>query len=197
MAQYRVLISLENSASLTAEDFVVNTFYLDTDALSGSDDPQALVQDAVGVWFTNVDVVTGFNLIRGRIYDMSDPKPRSPVGEHVQAASASGESGPREVALCLSYYAGQNVPRKRGRMYFGPFFVSRMAERPADTVRNKLAAIAAGISGLGGVNVQWVQYSPTTLQFSNVTHWWVDNEWDTMRSRGLKGTTRVQGDVSG
>lgn len=197
MSQYRLLMSIENSLAINQEDTVVNTFYLDTDALSGADDPQSLVDDAVDVWFANVDVCTGFNQIRGRIYDMSDAEPRQPVAQRVQAAASSGDAGPREVALCLSYFADTNTPRRRGRMYIGPFFQSKMAERPSTTTQDKLAAIAAGISGLGGINVQWVQYSPTTQSFHNVTNWWIDNEWDTMRSRGLKGTARQQGTVNG
>jgi hypothetical protein len=40
-------------------------------------------------------------------------------------------------------------------------------------------------------------YSPTTGQTKKVEHWWVDDEWDTQRRRGLRATTRDEGTVSG
>lgn len=197
MAQYRVMIDWSNSASLTSEDNIVNTFYLDTDALPGADDPQGLCDDALQLFRTYRTMPAGFDTIRCRLYNMSDAEPRQPVASAAASFAAGGEAGPREVALCLSYYADTNTPRRRGRMYIGPFVSGDMHERPNTTTQNYLQTLASGISGLGGVNVQWVQYSPTTGQFHNVTNWWVDNEWDTVRSRGLKGTARLQGSVNG
>jgi hypothetical protein len=40
----------------------------------------------------------------------------------------------------------------------------------------------------------WVVYSPTEKKSQGgVTDIWVDDEWDTVRSRGLKSTTRHVG----
>ena len=197
MAQYRMQVTTETAADLTAENHVVNTFYLDTDALSGADDPEALCVDAAAAWTTFLQFPAPFDRVRVRAYDMSDTPPRVPVAEAIDTMIPGGAAGPREVALCLSYYAGQNVPRRRGRMYIGPWQESVMAERPTGPTQLRLQDLAGAISGLGGINVQWVQYSPTTGDFTNVSHWWVDNEWDTVRSRGLSGTARIEGDVSG
>jgi hypothetical protein len=45
--------------------------------------------------------------------------------------------------------------------------------------------------------VQWVQHSPTTGEYHNVTNYWIDNEWDTMRSRQIGADARQSGTVNG
>ena len=197
MAQYRMLVTHELSTAATAIDYVVNTFYLDTDEPPGTGDPQQLCVDAAALFAGYRSIPEGYDVIRVRAYDMSDAIPRLPRGEATGAPIDSGVGGPREVALCLSYYAEVNQPRRRGRMYIGPWHQAAMLERPNATNRGYLATLAEGISGLGGINVQWVQFSPTTGEFHNVTDYWIDDEWDTMRSRGLEGTTRTAGTVSG
>ena len=197
MAQYRLLVTRRTKEALDQADSVVTTFYLDTDALSGADDPQALCEDAADLFGGSLVNVKPFNEINVRAYDMSDAVPRLPAGDASMDLPVGVDGGPREVALCLSYFAGRNVPRLRGRMYIGPFSAAVMAQRPSSTEMGRLTALAEGISGLGGVNVQWVQYSPTTGDFTNVSDYWVDDEWDTVRSRGLRGTTRLTGTVSG
>lgn len=198
MAQYRMQVTRRVSTAPDAKDNVVNTFYLDTDgAPITSDDPEALAEDACEVFANRINNVAPFDRVTCRAYNMSHPEPRLPVGEHTIEVIPGTQSGPREVALCLSYYAGRNVPRRRGRMFIGPFPNSMMGERPSASVRGMLGGLAADISGLGGVNVQWVHYSPTTRTFATVTNWWVDDEWDTIRSRGPRATERLQGTVSG
>lgn len=197
MAQYRMLVTYLPDNEL-AKDVVANTFYLDTDALSGADDPQALCTDAAELFAGYRPLPDDLGDTQVRAYDMSDALPRLPVGD-ATAPSAGGSTGPgpREVALCLSYFAGRNLPRLRGRLYIGPWGSAEMAARPAATQIGYLTALAEGISGLGGVNVQWVQYSPTTGNFTNVSDYWVDDEWDTVRSRGLRGQVRTSGTVDG
>lgn len=197
MAQYRMQVTYLNNAETTAENHIVNTFYLDTDALSGADDPQALCNDAATLFSTFRTQMAGFNRCRVRAYNMSHEPPRLPVGEKVLTIAGTSAPGPREVALCLSYYAGVNQPRRRGRMFIGPWAAASMSERPVQGQLDNLLTLADGIAGLGGINVQWVQHSPTTGEFHNVTKSWVDNEWDTVRSRGLRGLTRSEHSHSG
>lgn len=198
MAQYRMQIALYGSSD-PARDQCVNTFYLDTDGdFFGVSTGASLIVDAVNLWGNTLQIGPGIDRITGKAYDMSDPEPREPIDEYTMSFAASSAAGaPREVALCLSYYADRNTPKRRGRMYVGPFRASDMGLRPPTALRTTLGTLAAGISGLGGINVQWVQHSPTTGEFHNVTDWWVDDEWDTMRSRGLKATTRNVGTVNG
>lgn len=194
MAQIRAQIVRENTTEANSRNDVVNTVYFDTDV--GTDFEQ-LGDDLLALWLAEVDMTSAHNLLRVKLYDMADTEPREPRYEETAAITATASTGPREVALCLSYYAGQNTPRRRGRIYLGPFPNTDMAERPSAALRAELGTLAQGLSALGGVNVQWVQYSPTTGDFSNVTNYWIDDEWDTMRSRGLLGTTRTAGTVNG
>lgn len=198
MAQYRLQIAAYNSTD-PARDQVVNTFYLDSDLdpLTGTH-PDGLIGDAVTLFGNTLAYGPGINRITGKIYKMSDPEPRLPLKETTLSFAASTAAGaPREVALCLSYYADRNTPRRRGRMYIGPFRADVMALRPGLALRQTLQTLAQGISGLGGANIQWVQHSPTTGEYHNVTHYWIDDEWDTVRKRGLRATTRLEGSVSG
>lgn len=179
-----------------ARDAITNTFYLDTDTLT-SDDVDQLCEDTVALWAA-IPVLPGFQRIECKGYNLADPEPRLPAGEYTGSFGTAGTNYmAREVAVCLSYFAGRNTPRTRGRMYIGPFLATLANPRPSVAIREALQDLAEGISGLGGVNVQWVQYSPTTGDFTNVTDYWIDDEWDTVRSRGLSPTTRLTGTVSG
>jgi hypothetical protein len=201
MAQYRIQINLASTTGLP-RDVVVNTFYVDTDAdiILGTG-TGGLAKDAAAVWETTLGAYLSptVGVITAKVYAMSDPEPREPRDTQSATKGARAtDPGAPEQALCLSYFADRNLPRKRGRLYIGPFGkVYAGDERPSSSVIARLAALAGAISGLGGINMQWVQHSPTTGAYSTVTDWWVDNEWDHVRSRGLKGTTRTAGTVSG
>lgn len=41
----------------------------------------------------------------------------------------------------------------------------------------------------------WVIFSPTRNAMDGVSNYWVDDEWDIVRSRGLRGVTRQLGTV--
>jgi hypothetical protein len=104
--------------------------------------------------------------------------------------------GPREVALCLSFRGAENVPRQRGRIFCGP--VNAQTERPADAIRTICLSLATGLANIGGTNVDWCVFSRASVgptggladAFHPVKQAWVDDEWDTQRSRGLRATTR-------
>ena len=200
MAQYLMQMRRVPRSNLP-RDAVVTTFHLDTDldfiGVPGGE-PGDLVGDAAVLFRTSVPAIDVFNGWEARCYVHGQPKGTPPAkvvwSQDVAAGSATG---PREVALCLSYYADLNQPRRRGRMYLGPWPTNRMLDRPHPDVMTYLQTLANGISGLGGVNVQWVQYSPTTGEFHTVTDWFVDNEWDTQRSRGIRADARIKGKVSG
>lgn len=195
MPLLRAQVSLYNADS-PVRDNVTNTFYLNVgfDPGVGGD---GLAEDITELWDT-LTYLNGFNRIEARLYDMADAKPRPIVARHTRTVAGNDNlTGPREVALCLSFYAGQNTPRRRGRMFMGPWSAGEMKQRPVVQIQQGLVAFAQGISGLGGVNVDWCVYSPTTGESNKVTNVWVDNEWDTQRSRGLRGDTRVAATTSG
>lgn len=178
-------------------DWITNTVYFKK---VGGDvgDPnwQEIAEDVAELFGTYRSKPAGYNTIRAKVYDMEDALPRPIVGEHVFDATpyaTGGNSSPREVSLCLSFYAERNLPRNRGRIYIGPW--AGAVERPAAGDIAWLTALRTGLANIGGVNIEWCVYSPTTpgglgAQFKQVSAGWIDNEWDTQRSRGLRATTR-------
>lgn len=128
-----------------------------------------------------------------RLYDMADAEPREIKGQAIiNPGGAPASLAPREVALCLSFYSERNLPRSRGRIYLGVATASRPLGdvRPPATTRTAALALADGFASLGGADVDWCVYSSSDAAAKPVTNAWVDDEWDTMRSRGLRSTTR-------
>jgi len=82
------------------------------------------------------------------VYDYAATKPRTPYPFHFTLGGASTPNLlPEEIALCLSYFAGRNTPRSRGRLYIGPFNATALGtvgtanSRPApDLIASLVAA---------------------------------------------------------
>jgi len=193
MPLYRVQAAVERGNDLTIDD-CVNTFYLQD--LGPTSDPDQLAQDTANLWATYRLYPAGVTRVTAKIYDMQQAEPRTPLATKTAAVNASATvSAPGEVALCLSFYASVNTPRRRGRLYVGPFANGSMFLRPDANLTNAIVALKTGLVNLGGVDVDWMQYSPTLNLANKVTNWWVDNEWDTIRSRGLRATARTSGET--
>lgn len=133
-----------------------------------------------------------------KAYDCAGTQPVYPSGHFVQNVGGIGSSGiPRELALCLSFYSGQNVPGRRGRLYLpATFLTSSPGQRPTTAQMTNVAALHTLFEGLGGTNVDWSIWSSRDSARYPVTNWWVDDEWDVIRSRGLRATTRQLGTTS-
>jgi hypothetical protein len=58
---------------------------------------------------------------------------------------------------------------------------------------DKIGDYAKVLEDIGGVNVDWCVWSRLERKARSVTDWWVDNEWDVQRRRGLKATQRKTG----
>jgi hypothetical protein len=134
--------------------------------------------------------------IRVRAYDDEGTPPRRPLGEAYRSKGAAGiSSSNRDVALCLSFHGGSGRPSERGRLYV-PLYAAGLAPSGATantTSLNKAAALVPILTGLGGVNVDWVVWSPKLRSSKPVTDWHVDNAWDTQRRRGMGATSRLSG----
>jgi len=155
-------------------------------------DPQQLCDDlaaALRTWHTAATE------LRVTAYDAQGTPPVFPQGEAVLNAGVVGDTSmPREVALCLSFYGTRNLPRQRGRLFIpAGLFTNAPAVRPSAANQQKVADLVPLLTNLGGVDVDWCVYSRVSNTFPSVTNWWVDNEWDTIRSRGLRGETRLTG----
>jgi len=188
MAVYKLQIATA-ADSTRALDRIVNTFHLNDIGISN--DPEGLVQDAVElfstVWYHSREV-------NGKIYDAEGSPPHFPLGEHtVQLGASPASQGPREVALCLSYFGERNLPRTRGRMFLGVFCAGWGAAdaRPNGAIRTLACDLGQGIADLGGADVSWVTFSSIDGHHEQVTQCYCDDEWDTVRSRGLIPTDRT------
>lgn len=199
MAQYRFMM-IRRPASQLPRDVVVSSFYIDTDldfAFDTAEQVSGVAKDAATLFATTMPQINTHLGYECRVYNLNDA-PNSPPRHRAYTAQTTvgAAPGPMEVALCLSYYNQLNAPRRRGRMYLGPWPQSAMEMRPSATTRGYLATLAAGIANLGGVTVDWCIRSTVDDVLRNVTHWYVDDEWDTQRRRGLRATTRTTGTTS-
>ena len=133
-----------------------------------------------------------------KAYDVQGTQPVYASGSAVKNVGGIGSSGmPREIALCLSFYSGHNAPGLRGRLYIpAVFLTSSPGQRPTTAQMTNVGNLAAVFQALGGTNVDWSIWSVRDSERHAVTHWWVDDEWDVIRSRGLRATTRQTGTTS-
>lgn len=194
MPLVRMLISSRPTLASPIKDAVENTVYFN---VSGSIDPpdyQALVNDLWQGWGALYFAKGRYLDIRA--YNMDDAKPR-PVKAFKRdlAPGVATTTGVPQVALCLSYFADRNLPRQRGRIFLGPWPTTN--DRPNDGIMDYAMAAVDVLTGLGGLNVDWSLYSPTLDTHTRISHVWVDNAWDIIRSRRLPGTSRKQRDVNG
>lgn len=195
MAHLRFLVSIGHSADPLAKNLITNTFFLSRAAPFGDPDIQGLCDDAAALFATFRSYPNNINEVRVKAYDMDDAKPRPIRGNSLHAIAGVVDPAPREVCLCLSFFSQRNLPRRRGRLYIGPYAQNVMVLQPAAPQQNDLGVLAQGLADLGGVDIDWVVHSVVDNTYNSVSDWWVDNEWDTQRSRGLEADQRISGTV--
>lgn len=181
--------------SLLPRDRMINDLYY-TRVLDSGDD-EGLCLDLANV-FKNFWYQAGE--IRVNMYDQPLSGPSGPprATAVVNQGSPMSPGCPQEVALCLSFWATERQnPRRRGRIYLN---MGCSAFLPC-TVRPSTAQITAALNlgdelaGIGGADVSWQVFSPTDHQSEDVTNTWCDDEWDTIRSRGLRATLQTTRNV--
>jgi hypothetical protein len=154
-------------------------------------DTQSLVDDLADRYEEIFSVFTGE--IKVTAYDAEGTPPVYPVAEAIRRAGVVGSpNAPRELAVCLSFYHERNLPRNRGRLYIPAGFlnIGTQTTKPPMPIAI-MPLLATAFTDLGGLNVDWSVYSKVDGEPKKVTHWWYDNEWDVMRSRGLKADSRL------
>lgn len=139
-----------------------------------------------------------------KLYQIGPAKPNPPkaISKTVAPSAPSSFVGVPQQAVCLSYYSGENVPRKRGRLYIPAFLTTQGSAVLAGTfidtsIRDKVDDLVGIFAGLGGTNVDWIVWSSTGGTAAKVTDWWIDDSWDIVRSRKLPATSRVKGTTGG
>jgi hypothetical protein len=160
------------------------------------DNPDALL----GVLQANLNAWSGtagkpFTL---KAYDAAALPPTYPLATREQTGTVPNSPHPREVACCLSYYTGFNRPRFRGRLYLPALWLtSNLVLRPTQAIRDLVLTFATGVlaKSLPTGHV-WGVWSKTERKFQGRTdNIWCDDEWDTVRSRGLRSTTRSKATI--
>lgn len=160
-------------------------------------DPQSLANDICAVFSatflgSSAKVVT-------KLYDAKAAAPSYPKAEKTLNPNATpyNYDVPRETALCLSFYSEHPTPSRRGRIFMPARLLGGApAVRPSATHISSLAGLPPLLQGIGGPDVDWSVFSRKLNTAFPVTNWFIDDEWDTMRSRGLRATTRTVGTTS-
>jgi hypothetical protein len=197
--KYRAQCIFSLDSTLPRDQLVINPCFLDHGVTSNPSNLASDLATALEGWYGTASVLP----ITVKLYDIEGSKPVAPAAIATRNSTLAPPSAgcPREIAVCLSFYAGQNVPRKRGRLYVPAALLggmpSSLALRPSSTVRNKVKALAPVFASLGGVDVDWIVWSRAGNAFNRVTNYYVDDEWDTVRSRGLRPTLRDAATTTG
>lgn len=115
------------------------------------------------------------------------------------AAAPVTYNKPRELAVCLSYYGTHNAPRERGRIYIPYNLMTNeaCALRPSAAAQTKAMSLGPIFANLGGADVDWIVWSRKNQTAAKVQNYWVDDEWDVVRSRGLLRTGRMVATTGG
>lgn len=199
MSIIRAQVVLKGGSGLARDQFV-NTFHF-AQLADAYEAQSAAVATALTAMYQSVDDYfseTVTNSAEIRTYDLGNPEPRVPsIFPLPLTVMTSVFSLPQEVACCLSFRAAAPVtPRRRGRVFLGPLNVNVYAgglpdnvtpPRPSDNFTDTLRDAGAGLLA---ADVGWCIHSPTNNTFVPVVGGWVDNEFDTMRSRGYRPTFR-------
>lgn len=176
----RVIVSSNVAISSPARDAIVNTLYFNFTEV-GDPNYSGFLNDFAAAW--EMGIWASGRYMDYRIYDMGDDEPRPPKARVTRQVAGGVQGGPRQVALCLSYYADRNLPRQRGRIYLGPWTTGSASASTTQT--QAVIDLAGRLAGLGGLNVDWSLWSPRTQQHTRINHAWVDDSWDIIRSRKI------------
>lgn len=189
MPNYRVSVANGSSTALP-KDLFVNTLYFQRDT-AFTDSEWATFLTAINGAFASVAGMA-YPSRHIKAYNMADATPR-PVLASRDATGLDGTAGPTEVALCLSYFSGRNLPSSRGRIYIGPWDVSViLGPHPAGGVITSLINLGVALDTAASVSsCVWVVHSVKDNDYLPITNLWVDNAWDTQRRRGLASTSRT------
>lgn len=188
MGAHKYLVSIAGE-NLEPSSFMTNTlcFNHTLPGIIAPTDLEHLAGDLCAAYRDHWFMEGGAREIRCKVYDFGPP-PQYPLAEAVvNEASFAALHGPGEVALCLSFYSDHNVPRRRGRLFLPVTHRSgSLGANPGLAIMTDAIALAQAFGALGGVNVDWSVYSTRDSAARKATDVWVDDEWDTIRSRGIK-----------
>ena len=206
----RTQVTLPTGSGLPS-DYIMNTWHNISVDVDPIDDATGFVGD-LQTFYNVIDAFMSGRLssaIIYDVYDLSDAVPRTPIYHFESTLSlATGDGLPNEVAICLSYrgaLASGIIPaRHRGRIFLGPWDVACVDQGAGDSivlasVRNGIGAAAESLmNNSTGSGWPWCVFSPTTHLTETVIDsgfqvvaGWVDDAFDTVRSRGGVASSRT------
>lgn len=208
MTIYHAQVSL-NRATALPEDVVTNTFHFGSTE-AHDDDNGALIAGMLWTFYNAAvsggDTVCSYfsNLLTGagrlRITTEEDPTPRVPWYDEAFGITPGGDDPlPEEVAACVSFQAfpisGAIQARRRGRVFLGPLNerargIANGRTRVSAGLRLTAAKSARRLAVSATPGLYWGVFSPTTGGIILVEEGWVDDAFDTVRSRGGASTSR-------
>ncbi len=143
------------------------------------------------------------------LYDLEDPSmpgaPRQPYAilpltVAQPAGSAMAEEAAVAVTLVHKPESGENPRNLRGRLFIGPLNTSalevitgrtRVSATARTTLTLAIKRLAEEVGGMAPVDSSLGIYSPTTNAYNALESGWVDDAFDTIRSRGPAPTART------
>lgn len=197
MSNYDVQVVLKSSTNLP-ENNVVNTLHFEVNA------PDTLGGVSDSIWAAYEAFTPILGGVNGGTIKWYPPgsNPAGPTfTKDYVFAGTPPQSGPAEVAICLSYASVDNpeaaTPRRRGRIYLGPMRAASFAgPRPDATIRDYVLDFGEAIGSVGTAsNTTWLMYSTVDDEYVKIESIWCDDAWDTQRRRGLSPTLRDTRDV--
>ena len=216
MAQ-RVTVTIPRDTTFPGDE-TTNTFHFKTLTGGVFTAPQALdVAEALRKFYfvaapgaaapiaSNMSIVNQPQLLTASFYDMTVPPPRVPYAVLPMLPGNNMVATPQaeEAAVALTIQAnpvtGQNQRNRRGRIFLGPLgsnaiVVTDGRVRVTSAFRTNITAAAVKLQQdirAIAVNTDWIVYSPTTGGEHIVESGWVDDAFDTIRSRGPNPTART------
>lgn len=192
MASYRAQIAWQLDSLLPRDAVCITPHF---DGLGGN---AQSIANALNVNLAANGLIGNTPMWTIKVYDALKAKPNPPLATVIHAGGGTPTTSgfPRDVALCLSFYAGVNSPRRRGRLYFPKNFITGgLGLRPTATQRDDVGGMAALFTTGMPTSVKWAVFSRRDQQTFPVTNWFVDDEWDTQRKRGLRPSARTVGTV--
>lgn len=136
-------------------------------------------------------------------YNDQGVKPNYPMASITKNSGAAIKvvSCVPEAAVCLSFYADQNRPRHRGRLYLPAWLLGGtsgdMGRVVPSGLRTTAQACVTSFANLGGANVDWGVWSGVDRAFYKATNYFISDAWAIQRRRGIKETARTVGTTSG
>ena len=191
--RYQIILPVD---TMLPRDQIVNTVHFNHTAESLTSD-QSMCNDLATMYQTRYGSTT--SQVTVKAYNIG-PGKHSPLATATKGSAVWSANWMREVALCLSFAANKSDPTERGRVYLAPQIkvgtptigvATRPSQAAMDWALDFYRVANASFPDIGGVGVEFGIYSPTSGKFTKATQAWVDDEWDTVRSRQLKATTRT------